>query len=198
MTRVLERSGLADYSHVPEDKREAILHRGQAVHEAMALIAREKIDGRPHFDRAYLDQVPEYAPYILSGEAWLKDSGFRPLLVEALVCEPDFGLAGIIDLAGLLPDGTPAVVDWKCNDVLKVAGVQMAGYCWMIAHINRIHGHAGRPLHKYPHAAASHVRIAVALRADGPARPHFFSDIQDSMNFLSALSAVRASERLNG
>ncbi len=123
VTQVLHSAGLsANYSIVEA----AVLERkriiGEYVHKATQYLDEGCLD---------IDTVdPEIQPYLAAYERFLRESGFRPRLVEQRVVASINGMlcGGTVDREGLMGEKL-WIIDLKCIDRLYPSfAVQTAGY----------------------------------------------------------------------
>jgi hypothetical protein len=173
VTRRLQEKGIVDYSFMPAADREYYMARGRAVHEALRLI----ILGR--FDRRYLDQVPECAPYIVAGESFLVQTRCKVIFVEQRIWHPLLGYAGTIDL--IIQFGNWLVVpDWKCTKAERAARIQTGAYTLGVPYLG--------PQEGYIYADEPHRRLAIELRRDGTFRANqWYDDVEDQQVWVACL-----------
>ena len=104
------------------------LERGRLVHLATA-----------YFDRDELDQDtidPQIKGYFNGYMSFLKDTGFKPQLIEHRLYHKRYGYAGTMDRIGPLND-KQALIDLKSGTPARIDGLQLAAY-WELCRANDI------------------------------------------------------------
>ncbi len=115
VTQVLEGTGMApDFSFLPD----YYLHRGQAIHKAMAL----HLVGR--LEEASLDE--RIRPFVEAGQEWLELVEARPIVIEHRWVHTVLEYGGTLDLFAHTRLG-PLLVDWKTSIMDEAYEVQVAG-----------------------------------------------------------------------
>jgi len=109
-------------------ERDFYKNRGQAVHEACALMIRGKLDLAATDKRLH--------GYIESFRKFVKRVSFVPEMVEQAVWSKNYRVAGRLDYVGML-DGRRSVLDLKSGDPADAAALQTAAY---IACLKESHG----------------------------------------------------------
>jgi hypothetical protein len=118
VTQVL--AGLDDFSDIPADVLEFARTRGQHVHEAMALLARDALDW------SSLD--PQLLPYVEGGRRFFDESGLTVVASELVVGSALYRVAGTLDLIGYWR-GSECLIDFKVmTRYPHTVGPQTAGY----------------------------------------------------------------------
>lgn len=121
VTRVLELSGLVDYSFIPPATRNMALARGSAVHLATAF------DDEGDLDDEALD--PALLPYVEGWRAFRRDTGFTPDQVEHRGFHQTHLYAGTKDRRGTFPGKSSKYdLDIKCGKAQPWAWIQLAAY----------------------------------------------------------------------
>lgn len=200
VTGILNAAGMTDYRDDP--KRDYYLWRGKFVHAANRMVATGELSG-PALIECYNEQ-PDCAPYIQLAEYWLRTSGFRPLIAEYFVFDPILGVAGQLDLAGILGK-ILLLPDWKCTEADRSTAIQTMAYLRMMdclrdeIKITFVKGPVGdwetlrsyiQPA--YEHAGEPHVRCALPLnKARKDIKPVWYDDAQDFELFTAALVVAR-------
>ena len=115
VSEIMEAAGLIDRTWFNEH---ACL-RGQYVHRAIQL---HHTDG---LDRASLDA--EILPYFAGSRVFLRQSGFRPVLVETPMHDPIYDFCGTPDLIGWLGDRL-VLIDVKTGAPADWHKIQTAAY----------------------------------------------------------------------
>ena len=123
VTQVLHSARLAaDYSMVPPDVLERKRIIGEYVHKATQYLDEGCLD---------LETVdPELQPYLAAYQRFLKESGFRPQLIEHRLVSRVGGMlcGGTVDRVGSM-NGRAWLIDLKCVDRLYPGfALQTAGY----------------------------------------------------------------------
>ncbi len=115
VTQVLDAAGLSpDLSHLDE----FYLHRGRAIHSAMALHLIGTLD---------VDTLdPRIVPFVDNGRAWLDNVQADPLVVEHRWVHTAAEYGGTLDLFCNTTLG-PMLVDWKSTMMDPSYTVQVAG-----------------------------------------------------------------------
>lgn len=163
VTAVLKDAGLADFS--APWFTDAILARGSAIHQAIAL----DIEGV--LDEDGLDET--LLPYLAGWRRFLEESVFEVERWEIPVCDPILGYAGTLDGILRTSSGTrKTLVDVK-RGFYPSAGPQTAAY-------QRLAG-------RFYDTAVSIDRAVIELPGDGTYRFHRLTDPNDNLVFLSAL-----------
>jgi hypothetical protein len=118
VTQVLE--PLEMFDGIPAHVLEAARERGQFVHEAMALLARDALD----WSSLDLDIVP----YVEGGKRFLEESGAIVIASEMRVACARIRCAGTFDLLAHLRD-TECLIEFKATAALpRTVGPQTAAY----------------------------------------------------------------------
>lgn len=118
VTQVLAR--FEDWSGIPQANLDFARARGQHVHEAMALLARDELDW------GSLDE--ELLPYVEGGRRFLVESGVTVLGSEYVLGSSSLRVAGTLDLLGILRNAE-GIFDFKVTAALpRTVGPQTAGY----------------------------------------------------------------------
>jgi len=99
--------------------------RGRAVHLACTWVADDS------YDQEGTD--PVIHGFVSGYQQFLKDTGFRPELLEEPMFSPSLKVAGTMDQWGKAPSGETWLVDIKTGVVPKLVGVQLAFYGYMLA-----------------------------------------------------------------
>lgn len=179
VTRVLDHTGLVDYSRVRQDIRENSLDRGKRVHVA-----------RHYYDENDLDintVREEERGYIESWIACRRITGYTPVLTEfQTVFDFEGHPCGMkLDSAGYFPKSNRlAIIDAKTGDVEWWVGVQTAGYTIGLPSHPTEKVTLVSPLARF----LLRDRFAARLFADGrPAKLEPFTDRSDYYDFAAAL-----------
>jgi hypothetical protein len=167
VTRVLEL--LEDWQGVPAHVLAAARQRGQLVHEACALLVRERLDWQS------LD--PELVPYLIGAKNFLEQSGVIVIASEVRVAHRVNRYAGTLDLLCEMNQQL-GLYDFKSGTVPRTVGPQTAAY-----------------VEAYEDARCTRVRrrYCVQLNPDLPQgyRLHALTNTTDWNIFLSALNCWR-------
>ena len=168
VTQVLHSAGLsADYSMVAPEVLERKRIIGEYVHKASQYLDEGCLD---------LETVdPEIHGYLAGYEKFIKDSGFRPDLIEGRLVGRINGMlcGGTIDRTGLMA-GKLWIIDLKCIDRLYPSfALQTAGYELLLPK-------PVVPPFKYD-------RAILQLRRDGSYKLTAYSDLADFDVFRAAL-----------
>lgn len=115
VTRMLGDMGLTSDWKFPEESRQ----RGHAVH-----LACQYVD-EGVYDAAGTD--PEIRGYVAGYYRVLASRGFTAVAHNVRVCHPGLGVAGTLDVVGLV-DGFPEIWDLKSGTLPKAVAIQLAGY----------------------------------------------------------------------
>jgi hypothetical protein len=111
---------LETFAHVPPDALEWARGRGSAVHEAMALLARDDLD--------WTSVDTDFAPFVRGGARFLTDSGVTVIGSELRVYSERLRCAGTLDLAVVWRE-RDALLDFKATaQIPATVGPQTAGY----------------------------------------------------------------------
>jgi CRISPR/Cas system-associated exonuclease Cas4 (RecB family) len=111
--------------------------------------------------------------YVHGYKLFLRDTGFKPGLIEHRVYSRVYRFAGTLDRTGVW-NGKSAILDLKSGDPAKAAALQTAGY---------------RIAHREMTGISVDVRLAVKLTADGHYRVTVYEDHpRDERLFLAACS----------
>lgn len=107
-----------------EQARDQAAERGKSVHRFVEYFLA-------HGELLETADLPEdWQPYIASAAAFLWDFPLAPVSTELLVCHPELGYAGRLDLVAVV-DGARTLLDFKTNPAARIyreAHVQAAGY----------------------------------------------------------------------
>ncbi|KKN56862.1 hypothetical protein LCGC14_0567870 [marine sediment metagenome] len=155
VTQVLEGTGMApDFSFLPD----YYLHRGQAIHKAMALhllgtLEQETLDER-------------IRPFVEAGQEWLELVEARPIVIEHRWVHTVLEYGGTLDLFADTKLGH-LIVDWKASIMDEAYEVQVAGgYAPLLLEAAE-HG----AINAEPELVAAARMAVVTLK--GRAKPHF-------------------------
>lgn len=108
------------FASVPEDRLEFARQRGIAVHAAMALLVRGKLDWKT------VD--PRIEGYVRAGERFERECPGKSMYVEKRMVIPEMELAGTPDVVRFIR-GHRSLVDYKTGQQMtKRAKLQTAGY----------------------------------------------------------------------
>lgn len=181
VTSVLERSGLVNFSRVPEHIRTEALLRGSRVHRAVQFLVENDLDESSvdDADRGYLE----------AARSFLTDARLVRLAAERRVAHRVHRYAGTADLLAWW-DSQPAVIDWKSSINLDALAtdIQLAAYVEALRE--------DIPLEWFGCAKESYVaRIGVSLRKDGSYRVQVYDDPRDFSVFLAALTVANEQRR---
>lgn len=170
VTAILEEAGLSDFS-APWFS-EAVKTRGQLVHQAIAL------DVEGDLDDETLDDT--LAGYVAGWRAYRIDTGAIVEHNERLLCDPELGCAGTLDLIVRLPS-EKVTTRRKLLDIKPAlypsVGPQTAAYARMAA-----------ALYDTP---VYFQRAALVLPGDGSYKEEPLTSPTDDALFLSALRIVQ-------
>jgi len=161
VTTILSRTGLADFSYIPESLRDYALERGSLVHEAAHYLLEDDLD------LASVD--PAIAGYLQALDKFIHHSDFTPELLEHKVFDPISWYAGTLDSVGNFPTLGRTIVDWKTGGMDAVR--------WQLAAYGRL---VAPPVYN---------RVAVKLNKDGTYKlKHFPASTfkKDEADFLAA------------
>lgn len=176
VTSILKPLSEAAYRGVAAEVMERARLLGQAVHRVIEL----EIKGT--LDEGDLDDV--LRPYLASWRQFKAQSGFIPLLSEAIVCSLRYRYAGTLDLFGTM-HGEATLIDAKrVVKVLRVTGPQLAGY--EVALREQHPDLVGQAACGPPPGRIN--RYALQLTTDGKWQLVPFRDLADQRVFLSALT----------
>lgn len=125
VTRVLEATGMIDYSFLGE-RRSYYLERGRKVH-----VATHADDAGTPNDFAADDYI---MGYVAGWRAFRRDYGFVPNRIEQRVCNRQRGYAGTLDRTGLVRDGSERIVDIKSGVAPEAVRFQLAAYAACLPH----------------------------------------------------------------
>jgi hypothetical protein len=117
VTQVLRDAGVVEF-YGSNNATHAML-RGTYAHLACELLDKNKLD------RDTLDD--EVRPYLEAYEAFKRDSGFVPELIEKRLYHPYAMYAGTIDRVGLLSNER-ALIDLKTGGKYRAYDIQLGGY----------------------------------------------------------------------
>lgn len=145
--------------------------RGRAVHRGIELY----LQGRLKWESVH-DSV---APRIRAAIVFVRDSRVRILHLERKVWSA-LGFAGIFDAIGVLPDGRPALIDWKGYVVELEARMQTAAY------VAAVRERTGLEIP---------VRIAVGLGDDEKPKPQRYENDQGADFALFRAGLTLAAKR---
>jgi hypothetical protein len=123
VTQVLHSAGFgANYSMVPREVLERKRTLGQFVHQATHYLDEGSLE---------IESVdPELQPYLSAYQRFLRESGFRPQLIEHRIVGSIGGMlcGGTVDRVGSM-NGQLWIIDLKCVDRLYPGfALQTAGY----------------------------------------------------------------------
>jgi hypothetical protein len=140
-----------------------MLARGSAVHKITEL-----------YDYGRLAEADERLTGFLNAyKAFLRDTGFKPSLIEHRVVSSTHRYAGTLDRIGMIGPKT-ALVDIKSGTPAKAAALQTAGY---------------RMAHKEMTGEAIEIRLALRLSSDGKYSVTQYTDhSKDERIFAAAVS----------
>ena len=153
----------------PDHPNEA-RNRGTRVHTWTHYLDENDLDW------ASVDPAEE--GYVWAWMQFKKDCGFKVQIIEVPWCNPDHGVAGCLDRAGILVSGSvtgPAIVDIKTGGPQDWWALQLASYDWMV------------PEYALSQPGPRH-RLAVQLNADGGYKVHPFNDPNDRGQWLACVS----------
>ncbi len=167
VTQVLTVAGLLDPRWYTEESKA----RGKAVHAACHYIDEGDLD--------WSTVHPLVVPYVRAYEKFVKDTGFKPKLIEKAVCNETYFFAGTLDRFGFLQDDDCGdLIDIKSGASEPWHSIQMAGYGLCLPHMPR--------------------RRALYLKKDGSYKlGAIYTNPQDAGVFLSALTIANW-KRLHG
>ena len=182
-TRVLDRAGAVDFSHIPPTIRERALVRGRVVHQALHYLNEGDLD----LD-AFARDFPQWIGYVDAWQFFRAARSFAPILCEHRVASYRHQIAGTLDCLGLL-DGRPVLLDFATGDPADSAkDLQTAAY-YLMALEWQAHDPALRQF--FDAHGTTLQRYAVALRADGTFSIEHYSAATDTRHFLALLEAQR-------
>jgi hypothetical protein len=182
VTQILTRSGLIDFSQIPQFIRDAALERGRAVHQAIHYFNERDLDVAA-FERDF----PAYAMYLRAWMGFCEQRRFVPVLNEHRVASRRHQFAGTADSFGVL-DGTAVLLDFKTGRPADVAGdLQTAAYLscafeWAADDDALQSFVAAHPVIR---------RCAVQLKRDGTFAVESYASPTDFRDFLTLVSAQR-------
>jgi hypothetical protein len=173
VTGILSRTGLVNFSHIPQNIREAALDRGRRVHKALHFL----LDG--DLDLASLDD--HIRGYVEAGQSFITTSGFEVAGLERRLAHPVRRYVGTCDAFGWW-QGQCAIADWCCGDLWESCKhLQTAGYSEAMR--------ACPPVEFFDFTASSPIlRLGVHLRRDGSFRVEVFNNPRDVGIFMSAVT----------
>jgi hypothetical protein len=192
VTQILTRSGLVDFSKVPQPIMLAARDRGTAVHRAAHYWLEHDLDVGD-----FCDQFPDYAGYLRSLIALFDSGRLQTVVCERRVASVQYGFAGTFDWLGLL-DGVATLLDWATGSPSDCAkDLQLAAY----EHAAREWANLGEdPLLAEFFGTHTRVqRIAVRLMKDG-ALPKLetYTDPRHFSEFRTLLSAQQIVAKRKG
>jgi len=164
VTRVIDK--LESFLGIPPDVLEAARLRGQAVHEACALLVREQLA---------IDSLDdELQPYLRGAQRFLAESGITVIASELQLGSAKLGWAGTLDLVGHWR-GTECVLDWKATATIPpTVGPQTFAY---------------ERLYREIYRGNKRKRYCVQLKPDDY-RVHLLSNPWDQTIFTSCLNLL--------
>ena len=175
VTTILHRSGLADFSAIPEEIREYVLARGKATHSACHYMLEGDLDENT------LD--PEIRPRVQALKKFLFHSGFkpRPGMIERRVYHTAQEFCGTYDVVGELPSlSGPCLCDWKnCDPRMSGTEYQTAAYLLCVPGV--------------------YYRAAITLKGDGNYSVRVYPPstlLHDQAVFIQALQELRRQNRI--
>lgn len=143
--------------------------RGRFVHQAMALLVRDRLDW------ASLDD--ELLPYVQAGDSFLNEQDLTVIASEMQLGSTLLRVAGTLDLVALWKE-REALFDFKATASLPpTVGPQTAGYALLY---NEQHQGADKR-RKLP-------RFSVQLKPDGTYRVRQHAAARDEVMFISSLN----------
>jgi hypothetical protein len=172
VTKILELSGVIDYSRIPWDIREFALARGSAVHLATQYLDQGVL-AEDSLDRSI-------SGYVDAWKRFRSETGWENLLVEFRGYHRAHDYAGTADRIGWFPgqDDHLAVLDIKTGSAPGWVALQLAAYSDFVAH-------------------ATYDRVSVELHADGSYRIRSYP-VQDRRRHLADFLACRRVIQLRG
>jgi len=121
VTHILQVVGLIDFSHIPENRREAALNRGSVAHKAAELYAVGKLDESTVH--------PKIIPYLEAYKKFKAENVKEILGVERRLVSWKFHYAGTDDQLILTLKDKIAVIDLKSSvDFSPANDIQLAAY----------------------------------------------------------------------
>lgn len=186
------------FKHGSEDheffsEREYWMHRGKSVHAAVSQICKE-IMGVGAFDWMYLDQAPEFAPYIIHFQNFVEDSGFQPLVTECSLFSPEWGVCGTADLIGLMQE-VLTLLDVKLSGARPATRIQTVFYKHMVPWLADARNDLAID---YKYANVDHQRMGLTLLKEPKPRKaprgyeiEWYDDDEDLRVAQSALTVVQ-------
>lgn len=120
VTRVLEFTGLMDYSFLSGERRSYYLERGRRVHNATHADDEGRLDEAGESD--------EIMGYVEGWRAFRRDYGFTPNRIEQRVCSRRHRFAGTLDRTGAVRDGSEIILDIKSGVMPDATRYQLAAY----------------------------------------------------------------------
>jgi hypothetical protein len=164
VTEVLALAGVVDFSGIGADVLAQAAQRGRAAHRVTAL---HDLGEDPSKDEAY----EETAGYLEGYLRFLKDTGFKPTLIEYSMVSKEFRYAGTLDRLGVARDGWCWIVDLKTSIGLAAwVALQLAGYDQL-----------ARPMLETTRMR----RMALRLKKDGTYTITEYADRSDFPDFLA-------------
>jgi hypothetical protein len=192
VTQVLSRSGLVDFSRVPQPIMFAARDRGSAVHRAGHFWLENDLD----VDQFETD-FPEYAGYLRSLIALFDSGRLNTVACERRVASVQYQYAGTFDFLGTL-DGKAALLDLATGSPADCAkNLQLSAY----EHAAREWAHLGEdPLLAEFFAKHKRVqRIAVRLMKDGSLpKLETYTDPREFSEFRTLLQAQQIVAKYKG
>ena len=175
VTQILQGAGLTDFSAVPAERLETARKFGNAVHLALELSDKEKLDTDS------LD--PALEPYLTGWETFRQEYGLSFTAIETQLYSSAYRFAGTIDrIGGWRIDDSPLLIDIKSGVETPAVAIQLAAYS-ILAKENGIKGNIKR--------------LAVYLNGKGTYSVKEYKDKNDMNIFLAALSVYNFRRKNN-
>lgn len=175
VTGILARTGLVDFSHIPQSIRDAALDRGRRVHKALHFLLEGDLD---------ITSLDEHVRgYVEAGQAFIATSGFEVAGLERRLAHPGRRYVGTCDAFGWW-QGQCAIADWCCGDLWESCKhLQTAGYAEAMRQLPPVEWFDFTP-------SAPILRLGVHLHKTGKFRVELFNDPRDIGIFMSAVTVA--------
>lgn len=175
VTGILSRTGLVDFSRIPQSIRDAAMDRGRKVHKAIHFI------GEGDFDESSLDD--SITGYIAAYHAFIATSGFEVAGLERRLAHPLRRYVGTCDAFGWW-QGQCAIADWCCGDLWESCKhLQTAGYAEAMRQCP--------PVEWFDFSPSTPIaRLGVHLDKTGKFKVELFNDPRDAGIFMSAVTVA--------
>lgn len=180
VTGVLERTGLVDFSQIPDGIRRAALSRGHRVHRAAHSLAEGTLD--------WSSVAEDEKGYVEACANFLAASQFEMAGQERRLAHPTLRYAGTCDAFGWW-DGSCALVDWCTGPLFESAKeIQLSAYAEAMRH--------NPPPEWFDWAPTQPIaRIGVHLKKTAKYHPEPYSDPRDFGKFCAALTVAQEQMR---